>query len=123
MNIASLGLLLARNRRRAGLTQLQVAQRMGTKQPVIARAESGGCRPSLDFLERFANATCVPIVIKLGVPKSLKTSVATRRRRVRAAVGDFVFDPWLRHPTPIEQRALEVRGLTREHFQSKRASS
>lgn len=41
----------------AGLTQEQLAQRMGTTQSVIARLESGRSRPSTQTLERLAAAT------------------------------------------------------------------
>ncbi|MEO8370803.1 MAG: helix-turn-helix transcriptional regulator [Candidatus Solibacter sp.] len=41
----------------AGLTQEQLAQRMGTTQSVIARLESGRTRPSTQTLERLAVAT------------------------------------------------------------------
>jgi ribosome-binding protein aMBF1 (putative translation factor) len=41
----------------AGLTQDQLAQRMGTTQPVIARLESGRARPSMSTLLRVAKAT------------------------------------------------------------------
>jgi ribosome-binding protein aMBF1 (putative translation factor) len=41
----------------AGLTQLQLAERMDTTQSVIARLESGRTRPSTQTLERLAAAT------------------------------------------------------------------
>jgi transcriptional regulator with XRE-family HTH domain len=41
----------------AGLTQSQLARRMGTSQSYIARLEGGRVRPSTDALERFAHAT------------------------------------------------------------------
>lgn len=41
----------------AGLTQEEVARRMGTTQAVIARLEGGRVRPSTRTLERFAKAT------------------------------------------------------------------
>jgi len=44
-------------RTRAGLTQEELAQKMGTTQPVIARLEGGKTRPSMRTLERFAHAT------------------------------------------------------------------
>ena len=44
-------------RNRAGLTQEELAQRMGTTQPVVARLESGRSRPSMRTLERLAEAT------------------------------------------------------------------
>ncbi|TME54479.1 MAG: helix-turn-helix transcriptional regulator [Chloroflexi bacterium] len=120
MNVQSLDLELASNRRRAGLTQRQVAQRMGTTQSAIARAESGAARPSLAFIDRFSRATGISIVIAFGKPKARTPSVAARRKRIRTALGDVVFDPWLRNPSRQEQRALEARGLTREYFQGKR---
>ena len=44
-------------RNRAGLTQQELARKMGTTQPVIARLESGRIRPSMRTLERLAEAT------------------------------------------------------------------
>ena len=44
-------------RARAGLTQEEVAQRMGTTQAVIARLEGGRVQPSTRTLDRFAKAT------------------------------------------------------------------
>jgi transcriptional regulator with XRE-family HTH domain len=44
-------------RNRAGLTQQELARKMGTTQPVVARLESGGTRPSMRTLERLAKAT------------------------------------------------------------------
>lgn len=42
---------------RAGLTQAQLAERMGTTQSVIARLEGGHTTPSLSTLSRYAEAT------------------------------------------------------------------
>ena len=39
-----------------GLTQIQLAERIGTKQSAIARIESGSANPSFDFLERLTSA-------------------------------------------------------------------
>lgn len=44
-------------RNRAGLTQQELARKMGTTQPVVARLESGRVRPSTRTLERLAEAT------------------------------------------------------------------
>ncbi|MEV6361555.1 helix-turn-helix domain-containing protein [Nocardia asteroides] len=40
----------------AGLTQAELARRMGTTQPTIARIEGGGRVPTMDMLERLATA-------------------------------------------------------------------
>jgi ribosome-binding protein aMBF1 (putative translation factor) len=52
-------------RTRAGLTQAQLAQRMGTTQSVIARLESGARLPSVKTLLRFAKATHSRPIIRL----------------------------------------------------------
>jgi ribosome-binding protein aMBF1 (putative translation factor) len=48
---------LIRARTEAGLTQEQVAARMHSTQPAIARLESGGRIPSTRTLKRYAEAT------------------------------------------------------------------
>jgi ribosome-binding protein aMBF1 (putative translation factor) len=43
-------------RHKAGLTQEQIAVRMGTTQSVVARLESGRHMPSLELITRYAAA-------------------------------------------------------------------
>ena len=50
---------------RAGLTQEQLAQRMGTTQSAIARLESGRRMPGVRTLERLAEATGSRLVVRL----------------------------------------------------------
>jgi len=45
---------LADARERAGLTQAEVARRMGTTQPAVARLERGDADPRLSTIERYA---------------------------------------------------------------------
>ena len=52
-------------RTRAGLTQHELAERMRTTQPVIARLESGRQMPTTKTLERFAEATGSKVEIRL----------------------------------------------------------
>jgi predicted transcriptional regulator len=47
---------IARLRIKRGLTQAQLAELVGTKQPSIARLESGTVEPSLSFLRKVAAA-------------------------------------------------------------------
>jgi predicted transcriptional regulator len=53
----------------AGLTQAEVAERMGTKTPAIARLESGGGNkkhsPSLSTLQKYAQAVDCHVEIRL----------------------------------------------------------
>ena len=48
---------LIQARANAGLTQEEVAQRMGTTQSVVARLEGGRSKPSTTTLTKFAKAT------------------------------------------------------------------
>jgi transcriptional regulator with XRE-family HTH domain len=60
---------LLRARRHAGLTQAEVAKRMGTKTPAVARLESGGGSkrhsPSLATLRKYAAAVGCRLEIRL----------------------------------------------------------
>jgi transcriptional regulator with XRE-family HTH domain len=49
-------LLIREARKRAGLTQAQLATRAGVTQPVIARLERGGGNPTFETLERVLHA-------------------------------------------------------------------
>ena len=52
-------------RSRAGLTQMEVAIRMGTTQSVIARLEGGNRPPSLRTVQRYAQAVGCRAVLRL----------------------------------------------------------
>ena len=56
---------LVKARLRAGLSQAELAQRMGTSQSTIARLESGQTLPSTKTLLRFAKATGSKFHIRL----------------------------------------------------------
>ncbi len=60
---------LLQARQRAGLTQAQVAARMGTKTPAVARLEAGGGSrqhsPSVTTLRRYAKAVGCRLEIRL----------------------------------------------------------
>lgn len=56
---------LLRARMRAGLSQAELAARMGTSQSAIARLESGQTLPSTKTLLRFAQATGSRFQIRL----------------------------------------------------------
>ncbi len=53
----ALATALIKARADAGLTQEELAQRMGTTQSVVARLEGGRSRPSTTTLAKFAKAT------------------------------------------------------------------
>jgi ribosome-binding protein aMBF1 (putative translation factor) len=57
---------LIRARARAGLSQAELAERMGTSQSAIARLESGRSLPSAKTLIRFAEATGSKVELRLS---------------------------------------------------------
>ena len=69
-------------RQQAGLTQMEVAERTGTKTPAVARLEAGGGRqhhaPSLATLRKYAAAVGCRLEVKL-IP--LSTASQQERRK------------------------------------------
>jgi ribosome-binding protein aMBF1 (putative translation factor) len=72
--------MLIEARTEAKLSQVELAERMGTSQSTIARLESGAAKPSLSTLERFAEATGLRVRVTLvkaqRVPKRRSRPVA-----------------------------------------------
>src|SRR5258708_6917137 len=58
--------LFYETRMEAGLSQTELAKRMGTSQPVIARIEGGSSTPTVDMLDRLARATGKRLEISLS---------------------------------------------------------
>lgn len=56
---------LIESRLKKGLTQEQLAKRIGTKQSAIARLESGSSNPSMAFLEKIAEAIGLKLIIQV----------------------------------------------------------
>ena len=78
--------LVYRLRTEAGLTQAQLADRMGTTQSAIARMEGGGTRPNLETLERLAGAIGQELVVGVGARLSQNRSIAKLLREGHAVV-------------------------------------
>lgn len=74
----------------AGVTQAEVAERIGTTQSAIARLESGKGKhsPSIATLEKYAHALGCRLELRLVIDQTVKknqTSQATeQKRRLRA---------------------------------------
>ena len=79
----------------AGISQTELARRMGTSQPAIARLENAGSVPSIAFLARLAAATGVElsltasgvaaIALPQGDPPVRKVAAKPPAQRKRAA--------------------------------------
>ncbi len=59
------GYQIARLRTQRGLTQTQLAELVGTRQPSIARLENGTSQPSLTFLNKVAHALNAKVEVRL----------------------------------------------------------
>jgi transcriptional regulator with XRE-family HTH domain len=63
----------------AGVTQIELAKRMGTTQTAIARLESGRVAPNTSTLQRFADAIDRRLIIDF---EEASTSQSPRSRKV-----------------------------------------
>jgi HTH-type transcriptional regulator/antitoxin HipB len=52
-------------REKLGISQAELAARIGSTQPAVARLEAGGVSPSLDTLSRIAAALDLELVVDL----------------------------------------------------------
>jgi transcriptional regulator with XRE-family HTH domain len=109
MDNRTLGVELAALRIAAGFTQTVLADRMGTTQAAIARAEGGRLSPRLDFLERWARACGLPLTLVLGQEQETP-SAEMRRAMTRAIFGTNNWNPYERKLTDIERRTLTAVG-------------
>lgn len=66
-----------------GLSQSQLADRMGTQQSVIARLEGGGITPTLPTLKRIADALGTKLTVDFEEPKR-RSGGAPSSKRARA---------------------------------------
>ncbi len=60
------GELVREGRKRAGLTQVELARRAGTTQSAIARLESGRTSPSLEDVERYLRLCGFQLLVSLA---------------------------------------------------------
>ena len=63
-----------------GCSQRQLANKIGTKQPVISRLESGESKPTLSLLKRVADALDAKVVVTLQEKTRARAPKATKRK-------------------------------------------
>jgi len=68
--------LIREARRRAGLTQAELAQRVGTSQPAIARYERARSMPDIATLHRIAWACGLELHLELSQPDQQREAAA-----------------------------------------------
>ncbi|MGV9613283.1 helix-turn-helix domain-containing protein [Nocardia xishanensis] len=60
-----LGAAVRTRREALGITQAELAERAGLKQPAVARFEAGGTMPTIPMLERYAEALGLRLEVRL----------------------------------------------------------
>ncbi|MEV0028918.1 helix-turn-helix transcriptional regulator [Nocardia sp. NPDC050793] len=60
-----LGAAVRARREALGMTQAELAERAGLKQPAVARFEAGGTMPTIPMLERYAEALGLRLEVRL----------------------------------------------------------
>jgi transcriptional regulator with XRE-family HTH domain len=121
----TLAIALIKAREKAGMTQDQVARRMGTTQSVVARIESGQNPPNLRTLERYAQAVGRRIQVKLVNAGAF--GMKARKPGTVLGSGNVFRD--LRRPGPDLQQlkallaALIVRALDESALSVRKAES
>lgn len=66
--------LIREARRRGGLTQAELARRVGTSQPAIARYERARAMPELDTLYRIVEACGLELRLELAEPDAQRAA-------------------------------------------------
>jgi predicted nucleotidyltransferase/DNA-binding XRE family transcriptional regulator len=85
------GVMLRRARKRAGLSQLELAARAGVTQSVISAYESGQRQPSIPSLARLIDSAGFDLVLSLRPqPSRLRRLSGPVGRRVRNRRGDLI---------------------------------
>ncbi|MGI8706927.1 MAG: helix-turn-helix domain-containing protein [Actinomycetota bacterium] len=69
-----------------GLSQSQLAERMGTQQSVIARLEGGGITPTLPTLKRIADALGTKLTVGFEEPPVRRQPKAPTKTAAKRAV-------------------------------------
>lgn len=77
------GHLIRQARRSAGLTQAQLAARLGTSQPVIARLEGRGSNPTWETLRRTLRATGHEVQLAPTTMATVSADIDQLRERLR----------------------------------------
>jgi transcriptional regulator with XRE-family HTH domain len=66
--VPSAGQIIREARKRAGLTQAELARRVGTTQSAIARLENGGTSPSLERVGQLVASAGLELRFSLAIP-------------------------------------------------------
>ena len=107
------GHLIREARRRAGLTQAELAERISTAQPNVARWESADMSPSVDVLTRVVQACGLDLLVRLvpreagdwtKVEDSEETSIDERLEKLIGFVDVIEDGAEVKQPRPANKK-------------------
>lgn len=110
------GTVIRRARLRAGIAQTELARRLGTKQPVVARWESGARSPSLETVARAVDACGLALdiaVVERGEGEDAllrEWQTLSPAERVRRNEEMLRTEEWLRRARRVDEGAERARG-------------
>ena len=85
-------------RAQAGVTQSEIAERMGTTQSAVARLEGGRSNPSMKTLERYAAATGTRLVVMFEPVNVDHSSADEEAASKNGAAAAEIADPKVNEP-------------------------
>lgn len=110
------GSVIKRARQRAGISQAELARRLGTQQPVVARWESGARSPSFETVGRAVEACGLALDVGLierdpGEDALLhQWQHLTPTERVDRNEQILMTEEWLRKARPVDRTEDRARG-------------
>ena len=105
------GSVIRRARLRAGLSQAELARRLETKQPVVARWETGARTPTLETVARAVSACGLALDVAVTERDAGEEALLHEWRclsptgRVRRNREMLETEEWLRTARPVEDRS------------------
>lgn len=103
------GSVIRRARLRAGISQSELARRLGTQQPVVARWESGARSPTLETVARAVEACGLALDVAV-VERDAGEEATLRqwrdlspRERIRRNEQMLETETWLRTARPVRE--------------------
>jgi transcriptional regulator with XRE-family HTH domain len=79
------GTLIVETRKRAGITQTELASRMGTHQSVVARWETGKTQPTFETVIRAVEAAGLELTVNLSGSDTDQPGLSVSRREDETA--------------------------------------
>lgn len=88
----------------AGISQAELAKRIGTKQPSIARVENGNVYPSMGFLEKIAKAVNTYLIPpRFAFMDSLQVNTVSQGNNTKVGtLTQSIKSPYPLYPVSIE---------------------